>query len=155
MLCSPSTFHHSCGMTSWHKCGTTFCRSHTLPKLAQNPMALKYQPNHTLCAYHHLQPYKRSACMVRNCGMVLICIRHALNVICSNQYPIKFALRGYRESPSIYFLFSMNFSKTITIWKNIYCGEDILPFLESFKMFNIVMDHTGTTALCTFHLAIG
>ena len=91
MLRSPSTFRH--------RCGVKFRRSHTLPKLAQNPRAAKHQPIHASRVYCHLQPYKRLACMVRNCGMVLIRIRHAQNVIRSNQYPIKFVFRGYREVP--------------------------------------------------------
>ena len=86
--------------------------------------------------------------MVCNCGMVLIRIRHAQNVIPSNQFPIKCGLRGYRESPTIYFLFPKKYEKHIDL---PYCGKDILPFLGSFKMFNIMTDHTGTTALCVFH----
>ena len=58
-----------------------------LPKLAQNPTAVKHQSTHPSYVCCHLQPYKR------NCGMVLIRIRHAPNVIRSNQYPIKFVSR--------------------------------------------------------------
>ena len=48
-----------------------------------------------------------------------------------------------------------DFSFLLLKYRYPYCGEDILPFLGSFKMFNIITDHTGTTALRTFHLAMG
>ena len=48
-----------------------------------------------------------------------------------------------------------DFSFLLLKYRYPYCGEDILPFLGSFKMFNIITDHTGTTVLHAFHLATG
>ena len=88
--------------------------------------------------------------MVRNCGMVLILIRHAQNAIRSNQYPIKFVLRGIGKVPpytSCFLRTSRNpnkrllYEKNILIFKN--CGEDILLFLRSFKINNIITDLTN------------
>ena len=57
---------------------------------------------------------------------------------------------------SVYILWRRcDFSFILLKYRYRYCGEDILPFLGSFKMFNIITDHTGTTAPRAFHLAIG
>ena len=117
-------------------------------QICPKPMTVMHQLTQAFRVCCHLQPYKRSASMVRNCGVVLIRIRHAQNVIRSNQYPIKFVSRGIGKVPpytSCFLRTLRNPKKNDYYMKKHtdlpYCGEDILPFLGSFKMFDIITDH--------------